>query len=304
VASFFLAHLTDPHLTPPHIAWGWRDAISKRALSRGSWRRRRRFAHRREVLDAIVADIEAARPDHIAITGDVTNLAADEEFAAARAWFASLGPTGAVTVSPGNHDALVPWGQAARFASWRPWFGDGEGGAFPYLRRREGVALINLSSARPTAPLLASGRLGPEQLDRLAGILDQAKAEGLARVVLIHHPPADPAMSPRKALNDGPALCEVLRRHGAELVLHGHASHPRPVLLPGPEGGIPVVGVSSASARSHGNPQARWHGYRIETEGGAVRIELTVRGFREDGDTVVELERRPLKPLSSPAAAP
>jgi hypothetical protein len=111
-------------------------------------------------------------------------------------------------------------------------------------------------------------------------------------------------MSPRQALSDGPALCEVLRRHGAELVLHGHASHPRPVALPGPEGEIPVVGVSSASARSHGNPQARWHGYRIDNEAGDVRIELTVRGFRDEGDVVEELERRTLKPLSSPAAAP
>jgi 3',5'-cyclic AMP phosphodiesterase CpdA len=294
LSRFLLAHLTDPHLTPPAIAWSWRDALSKRALSRGSWKRRRRFAHRREVLAAIVADIAAARPDHIAVTGDVTNFAADEEFAAARDWFASLGPPGAVTVSPGNHDALVPWGHARRFESWRPWFGDGAGDGFPYLRRRGPVALINLSSALPTLPLLASGRLGGVQLDRLAVMLDAAKAGGLARVVLIHHPPADPNMAARQALSDAPALREVLLRHGAELVLHGHASHPRPTAIPGPAGEIPVVGVPSASARSHGNPQARWHRYDIEAKGDGWRIELTVRGFKEDGDTVVEMDRRVL----------
>jgi 3',5'-cyclic AMP phosphodiesterase CpdA len=304
LSRFFLAHLTDPHLPPPEIAWGWRDLVSKRTLSHGSWKRRRRFAHRKEVLDAITADIAAARPDHVAVTGDVTNFAADEEFAAARRWFASLGPADAVTVSPGNHDALVPWGHARRFKSWRPWFGDGEGGGFPYLSRRGGVALINLSSALPNLPLLASGRLGRPQLDRLAGMLDTARGEGLVRVVLIHHPPADPAMSARQALSDAPALREVLRRHGAELVLHGHASHPRPTAIPGPDGEIPVVGVSSASARSHGNPQARWHGYRIDMTGDAPGIELVVRGFREDGDAVVELDRRVLKPLSSAPAAP
>src|SRR5580692_10638884 len=49
------------------------------------------------------------------------------------------------------------------------------------------VTLIGLSTALPTAPLLATGRLGKRQLARLLEILDQT--HGLFRIALIHHPP-------------------------------------------------------------------------------------------------------------------
>ena len=47
--------------------------------------------HRREVLDALVADLQAQRPDHIAVTGDLVNIALEAEFAPARAWLESIG---------------------------------------------------------------------------------------------------------------------------------------------------------------------------------------------------------------------
>lgn len=290
---FLLAHLTDPHLTPPPIVWSWRDLASKRLLSRLSWRRKRRLAHRPEVLAAIVADMKAHAPDHVALTGDVVNFAAPEEFAAAAVWFESLGAPADLTVSPGNHDALVARGEAERFAAWRPWFGDaGEG--FPYLRRRGPVALINLRSGWPTPPLLSGGRLGAAQLERLTAMLRDCGEEGLVRIVLLHHPVAKGAASPRQALFDAPALRRTLKEHGAELVLHGHVHFPEPAFVAGPQGPIPVVGVSSASARSHGNPPARWHGIEVEGEGASARLQLVVRGFKQEGDRIGELERRAL----------
>ncbi len=51
------------------------------------------------------------------------------------------------------------------------------------------MALIGLCSAVPTPPFVASGRLGREQLDAFEGELRALSNEGLARVVLIHHPP-------------------------------------------------------------------------------------------------------------------
>lgn len=294
MTGFLLAHLTDPHLVPPAKPWTLGDIVSKRLLSRLSWRRKRRFAHRTEVLSAIVADIRAQAPDHVAVTGDITNFADEGEFAAARSWFATLGATEDVTVSPGNHDALVARGHRTRFASWRPWFGDAEETGFPYVRRRGPLAIVNLCSALPTPPLLAGGRLGAAQLSRLGKVLDDARREGLVRVVLIHHPPDRLAASARACLWDAAALGETLLRHGAELILHGHVHHPHPTTLPGPNGPIPVVGVSSASARTHGNPQARWHGFRITGAGEAAQVELIVRGFEEGGEVVVELARKTL----------
>ena len=71
---------------------------------------------------------------------------------------------------PGNHDVYIRG--AARFPQlhWGDYMrgDDGAETAFPFLRRRGPLALIGLSSAVPTAPFMATGRLGGEQLARLA----------------------------------------------------------------------------------------------------------------------------------------
>ena len=68
--------------------------------------------------------------------------------------------------------------------------GDDEHAAtpFPFLRRRGPLALIGVSSAVPTPPLMATGWLGRAQLDALERMLAQLAAEHAFRVLLVHHP--------------------------------------------------------------------------------------------------------------------
>ena len=61
--------------------------------------------------------------------------------------------------------------------------------AFPFVRRFGDVALIALSSAIPTMPFMAAGRLGSAQRALLSVALEELGRQGLFRVVLIHHPP-------------------------------------------------------------------------------------------------------------------
>ena len=103
--AFTLAHLSDPHLPLPVPRW--QELAGKRALGYLNWTRNRHRYHRREVLDALVADIRAQAPDHVAVTGDLVNLALEAEFAPSRAWLESVGQAEHVTVIPGNHDAYV-----------------------------------------------------------------------------------------------------------------------------------------------------------------------------------------------------
>lgn len=290
LTSFRLAHLSDPHLSPPAFRTGWRDLASKRLLSRIAWRRKR-VHHRPEVLAAIVADVKARAPDHIAITGDLTNFATPEEFAAAQAWLEGFGPAGDLTVSPGNHDSLTGPANPERFAPWAAWLGDDPDEAFPKVRVRGPVALVNLCSAVPTALHLAQGRLGEAQIDRLEARLAELRAAGLYRLVMVHHPIVAGVVSGRKSLVDAEALRDVLRRTGAELVIHGHAHEAPARTTPGPDGQIPVLGVPSASAAAdgHGVP-ARWHGIEIERTGGAFTTRIVARGFGAGGQ-VEELGR-------------
>ena len=104
--TFILAHLSDPHLAPlpqPRFV----ELFGKRATGFVNWRRKRQAIHRPEVLARIVADLKAQTPDHIAVTGDLVNLALPAEYAPARAWLDALGSPADVTFVPGNHDAYV-----------------------------------------------------------------------------------------------------------------------------------------------------------------------------------------------------
>jgi len=281
MAAFTLAHLSDPHL-PPLPAARLRDLAGKRVLGYLNWKRNRRKFHRRDVLDALVSDIRSQAPDHIAVTGDLVNLALEAEFAPARAWLESVGTSDRVTVIPGNHDAYVRATQH-RFAETLGNYLDGDdapdsGAAFPFLRRRGPLALIGVSSAVPTPPLMATGWLGRSQYDALERILTRLSAEQAFRVLLIHHPLR--SKSRAKRLTDSDQVLALLKTHGVELILHGHDHMHSTMWFEGPTGKIPAIGVPSASAVAHGrSPAAAYNLFAIERDGVTWRCEQTVRGF-------------------------
>ena len=295
---FVLAHLSDPHLGPLP-APRWRELLGKRATGYVNWRRKRHLIHRGEVLSRIVADLKAQAADHVAVTGDLVNISLPGEYAPARTWLAALGPPHEVTLVPGNHDLYVRGAARYPHLHWSDYMraDEGEPAAdatpFPFVRRRGPLALLGISSALPTAPFLATGRLGAGQIARLAAALDRCAGEGRFRVVLIHHPPLSAPSRRLKRLVDGAELRAALARHGAELVIHGHDHEHSVIELAGPRRPIPVVGVPSASAVPPGEHDAAGYNlYRIEGRAGAWRCELVARGLASDGDpAVVEIKR-------------
>jgi 3',5'-cyclic AMP phosphodiesterase CpdA len=286
---FLLAHLTDAHLGPlvrPRL----RELAGKRLTGYLNWTRGRSETHDMDILARIVADIHAQAPDHIACTGDLVNIALPGEFSLARRFLEELGPPDKVSFVPGNHDAYVRSALPLVARTFAPWTTDDDTGrsAFPYVRRRENIALIGVSSAVPTAPLLASGRLGEAQRAALAATLDRLAADGAVRVLMIHHPPHRAGASPTRGLTDARELEALLRRHGAELVIHGH-NH-RFSVARVEDGGAPIVGAASASAaggtRTH---RAAYNLYEISSEGGGTVITGRMRGLLDDRHTIGEL---------------
>lgn len=268
------AHVSDLHL-PHEPVLSLRQRFSKRQLSAWSWRRRR-AVQRPEILEALRADIAARHPAQLLVTGDITNFSLPEEFARAAQWLASLSADMAVHVVPGNHDALVPVAHAEGLGRWAPYM---QGGAdSPWVARHGGVAFIGLSTAVPTAPLLASGRLGRAQLQRLEAVLAEEGVAGRLRVVLLHHPLADGAVRWRKSLADRRRLRGVLASAGAELVLHGHARSARLEGVTGPRGPIPVLCVPSSSALPNPRDEAaRWHLVTLPEAGAPRWARVQVR---------------------------
>lgn len=286
--SYSLGHLSDPHLPLSAVTPPLRQLAGKRLLGFLSWQRKRRHIYQARPLAALLADLEAQAPDHVAVTGDLTNLGLPSEFLAARHWLGRIGTPDRISVVPGNHDQTVsvPW--LSGLGQWGPWMqGDEESSSaadgrspFPFLRRRGPLAVLGLSSAVPTLPFSAAGRLGQRQIEAAAALLDQTGREGLCRVVMIHHPPVIGEGGRRKALRDRAAFSSMLRGHGAELVLHGHHHVTRLVTLPGPAGPIPVSEVPAASAVLAQPELAGWQLHRVVREGSGWR--LTTRARRYD----------------------
>ncbi len=288
---FTLAHLSDWHIaTRP----GLLDLAGKRGLGYVNWHRGRKKIHRPDVLAATIHDLKSGNADHIAVTGDLVNLSLPDEYNRARGWLETLGTPRDVTLVPGNHDIYVRSVTQAPAEYWADYMrGDDGIDRFPYLRRRGDVALIALSSAVPTAPFLATGRLGKRQLARLLDMLEQT--QNLFRIVLIHHPPVTPPHRYLRRLTDADDLHGVLAEKGAELLLHGH-DHCRSVIwLDGPGAKIPAVGVPSASARiAHGDENTA--GYNLfHIDGTANNWHCEMIGRERDTDGIFrEAERRTL----------
>ena len=286
---FTLAHLSDLHATSLEGVRP-RDLVGKRLLGWLSWQVRRRRIHRPEILAGLLEDLRSAAPDHVVVTGDLTNVALEGEFAAARRWLERIGDPGFLSVVPGNHDAYVALPFGAAWAHWREYLAsDAERTEaasasapveFPTLRVRGPLALVGLNTATPTGLFQATGRAGEEQLGRLERLLEKLADSGLWRVLLLHHPPTEGAVARRRALLDAAAVREVLSRAGAELVLHGHAHRTLLGELEGPRGPIPVVGARSGSdLGSRPGKRAQYHLYRFEPGSHRPRIHLAIRGY-------------------------
>ncbi|TAM96291.1 MAG: metallophosphoesterase [Rhizobiaceae bacterium] len=292
---FRLAHLSDIHLGPlPDV--DYRDLASKRITGYVNWQRNRRRHMRDSIIDQIVADVKAEAPDHIAVTGDLVNLALDREIEMARLWLEMLGSPHDVSLVPGNHDAYVPGALDKACRAWGPWMeGDGaapvaDSHAFPYLRVRGDIALIGTSTARATAPFMANGYFRARQAARLGRILDEAARRRLFRVVMIHHPPVRSAAAAHKRLFGIALFQKVIRQHGAELVLHGHTHEPTLYWIPGRNGEVPVVGVAAAGeAFGSRRPLAQYNLIDIERNGDRWNVRLSRRGVTGPTMPVTEM---------------
>jgi 3',5'-cyclic AMP phosphodiesterase CpdA len=300
---FTLAHMSDIHLGPLPKVKRY-QLLSKRLLGYVNWHRGRKFVHRRDILDLLTHDLKERGPDHIAVTGDLTNLGLPQEFPLTADWLKQLGPPEDVTVIPGNHDAYVRLNPEKATNHWRPFMQANEAGRdlyqqasgeFPFVRRFGDIALIALSSAIPTAPFIAAGRLGSTQRQALAEILGRLGQEGLFRVVLIHHPPLPGQASWRRALRDAAEVQTILKEHGAELVLHGHNHEQSLIECETISGPALVVGVPSASEAVDGRiPAARYNEYAIERAGNGWRVQMTGRAATDTGE-VRDYEKRVIR---------
>ncbi len=317
VAKF--AHITDIHL-PILERPSFPALLNKRALGYLSWRRRRASRHKIWAAEVLADDIARSGCHAVLISGDLVNIALASEFRHASTWLDKKLGQLPVVFTPGNHDTYVKadWAETLGLLSHHMVGCREPGGPdrpprdfndFPFVRRISGlenIAIIGANSAPSTAPGLASGALGPAQIEHIRTML--AGARGEFRILMLHHPANAGVVSRRKALDDGKALRAMLAETGVELVLHGHAHTPHLGAVKTPDGKAPVVGGGSAShPASHGRYRpARYNMFTLtKNPAGVWVLEMDVRELSPQAQTVsiVETLKFEYAAAKSPAAA-
>lgn len=250
--SLRILHTSDIHLLDLSGVSPWRY-LNKRLTGRVNLALKRRRSHDATLFQRMMEMVPRLGIDRVVVTGDLTNLALEPEFDLVQRTLRAA-PVPA-TIIPGNHDTYTRGSvRAGRFESFLSEFMDGERvgrAAYPFVQRHGDLAIIGVSTAIASLPLYAVGQVGADQLARLGKLLQATAAEGLRRVVLIHHPVVDGVAGARHDLVDRSGFARVIAEHGAELVLHGHEHVTLDTALAGPKGQpVPVHGISSGTSVS------------------------------------------------------
>ncbi|MBX7146454.1 MAG: metallophosphoesterase [Alphaproteobacteria bacterium] len=284
-----IAHFSDLHLKLPSLPFS--KALSKRLLGFLSWHWRRRQIHDHGVLPVFLQDLSTQPIDHMIITGDLINISLEEEYINAHRWLENTGSPDKISIIPGNHDCYVPVLWEKSLGLWSRYmtndydqnqmavksFDD-----FPYLRIKNNIAIIGVSSARPMPLSSAAGIIGTNQLTKLAHLLDYLKAKNLFKIILIHHPPFTLKGHERKQLQDISAFIETINPYGVHMIVHGHTHRSGLTKINTDQGYIPVVGVPSISSYPVKNkPHARYHIYTIIQKSQKWFVDVEVRGYNK-----------------------
>lgn len=273
-----IAHATDIHwFSPPPLS----RLCNKRLLGwlnlevRG---RKRRFDER--VQADLVAHIAALVPDAVLISGDLTATALEAEFEQARAALDPVLERFPTLVLSGNHDVYTRGAARERRIAryFGPWMGqDGDPGALARLDVGH-VTILGLDPNRPG--ILSSGRLPPEQLERLAEALAGEALADRNVLLALHYPVLDRHGGFYDGLNHGlrnaRELAAVLAAAPRKpiAIVHGHEHHGYQVDLSLGEREVPIFDPGSGGYADE--PEKRraacMNLYEIASSG-ALRVE-------------------------------
>ena len=270
--TFTLLHISDPHFHRlPRKPAQW---LGKRGLGALNLIFRRARLHPLERAERLVRQLDGMDWQHLAITGDITQLALEEEFALARRMLAPLLERGVdrVTVLPGNHDRYVAEPGGADY--FRDYFGEFFGPGEISTRKLNGKwRLAAWDSSAPTQPFKASGSVRQQTLRATERWLAELPAG--TKVILANHYPVHFApphrYNPHHDLENWEQVQLWLGKRDISLYLHGHV-HANWVLELN-EGGRRQTHVNSASSTRVPRPGQSSVFHRIVLSGQDWEVE-------------------------------
>ena len=281
-----LGHISDLHVLEIRDVRPW-DFVNKRLVGGTNLLVKRGRTHRTEVIDQALDRLVENGVDHIAITGDLTNLALPSEFAAARRVVDRIaGAPHAVSVVPGNHDYYTPGAEreyrfertfAPYLQSDLPAYQQPSG--YPFCHLRQDVAIIGLNSGIATLPMQATGKVRGDELRATAALLADPQVRRRFTVVMIHHhlmPVPYSGLEYLRRLVNAPQVLRVLREGNVDLAIHGHNHHWATIEVPhlGGPGTLRICEAGSTSTAHYSHPErgGKFNIYHIEN-GTLAKVE-------------------------------
>jgi 3',5'-cyclic AMP phosphodiesterase CpdA len=231
----------------------------------------------RAALAEVAEAVAREKPDAVVCTGDLTQRAKHSEYAAAQAWFASLGVP--VVLEPGNHD-LPYYNLWERFTDPFHRYHALRAGVQDGFESAE-VALVPLRTtvrAQTRFPW-SDGVVRPAALRDTLGMIGALKAARDPRTVIViaHHPLLGEEAKAHNPTIGGDAAFAQIAAAGADAVISGHVHVPFDQHRSKGGHALRMIGTGTLSTRlRHGAP-ASWRVIACEA-GGVIETQVRLVG--------------------------
>ncbi|MDY6821031.1 MAG: metallophosphoesterase [Deferribacterota bacterium] len=248
-----IAHLSDLHINNVSKIT-YKELFSKRLCGYCFWKSKKHKLFDYFIFDEIKKDIGLEKPDHIVITGDLTQLCTASEFKKARNYIQTLGANENITIIPGNHDFYTFAGKSLFYKEFCDFFSVNNyidtKNYLPFVKIIGNCAIIGINSAVVTPPFFSYGHLKKSQLEHLGLILKKLQYSYF-NILLIHHPPIKGIIYKTKSLLNSRELIRILETGSINLVLHGHIHRFNLSYFNYRETNIPIISAPAMAFKSN-----------------------------------------------------
>jgi 3',5'-cyclic AMP phosphodiesterase CpdA len=241
------------------------------------------FGHHDPALaEGLLASLDEARPDLVAVSGDLTQRARQHEFVAARTFLARIKALDLpVLVVPGNHDVPL-YNLAKRFARSFDRFNRYiMADPLPFHQDAE-IAVLGINTARALA--IKNGRISKEQMVAIRRTFADVP-ETCLKVLVTHHPLVPPPGGEGVVLDPvgrwEPAMLAA-DEAGVSLLLAGHyhrAFNESALAYVAAKRSMLVVQAGTAISTRTRNEQNSYNRIRLEPD----RVTVTVEAWSGEG---------------------
>ena len=224
----------------------------------------------RAALDWFAAAVADEHPDAVICTGDITQRATHQQWAAARDWFAALGVP--VMVQPGNHD-MPYYNLWERFRRPYARFGTLEA-AVGSLVELEHAVIVPFDTNVPAQLRWpwSDGVVKEGKLAAALALLEQLRGDPRTKVVACHHPLLPDRDGAKNPTIRGDYAFAELARAGADAVLTGHVHFPFDQMRSRDNRAMRMIGAGTLSTRLRKGAPPSYNVVTIDA-GGAIKVQ-------------------------------